>query len=322
MGDFDSSKLRLKECLKAGEISHLNLVIYKAYYTLYLIAKKENDITKALENLEQHNVFKERVQKRDIEHVLKSVQSLSKIEMLENEAKWQKEKTVEVEKKNKELDNFVYKVSHDLRGPISSLLGLHHVASLDIKDKNARHYFDMYHEQIKRLESIILDFIDLTRLKESKTITTLINFDNIIGQCIKSYNYLPNFNDIKFNINIDKTLSYCSDRSSINSILQNLIENAIKYADSAKAPFVNISILAVPKNQQLCIKIEDNGIGIPDNFKSSIFDMFFRANDTIQGSGLGLYILKTAVDRIHGSINFESTLGEGSTFEITLPLTS
>ena len=320
-GENNLAKQRFVECIVAGKTANHNLVIYKAYYSLYKLAKKENNLEEALEYLEKHLEFKERVQQRDMDHVLKSVQSLSKIEMLENEARWQKEKTDEVEKKNKELDNFVYKVSHDLRGPISSLLGLYNVVKLDIADENSLHYFNLYHEQIKRLESIILDFIDLTRLKESDIENSLIDFNKIISQCIKAYNYMPNFNTISFNTKIDKSIAFYSDKSSINSILQNLIENAIKYSNLSKDPFVNISISLTNTNKHLEIKVEDNGTGIHKKFQSKIFDMFFRANDRIQGTGLGLYILKTAVNRIKGHVSFSSEHKKGSTFVVTLPIT-
>ncbi len=320
-GNTKLAEQHLLDCTRLANKTRHNLVIYKAYNSLYEIAKSKNETEKALTYLELHVKYKELVQKRDVAHVLKSVQSLSKIESLEKEARWQKEKTEEIEKKNKELDNFVYKVSHDLRGPISSLLGLHHVASLDIKDKNALQYLNMYHEQIKRLESIILDFIDLTRLKESHTQHTPINFQKNISECIRSFNYLSNYPKINFDIHIEKGLDFRSDQSSINSILQNLIENAIKYADPNKKPFVKISIVKQTNTPHLCIKVEDNGIGIADNFKENIFDMFFRANDTVQGSGLGLYILKTAVERINGSLYFESEEGTGSLFEVKLPYT-
>lgn len=322
IGKNDLAKKRLEECIKEGDRSHHNLVIYKAYHSLYELAKKENRTTEALNYLEKHIEFKDKVQKRDVEHVLKSVQSLAKIEMLKNEAKWQKEKTEEVQKKNKELDNFVYKVSHDLRGPISSLLGLYNVVKLDVTDGKSIEYFDMYHEQIQRLESIILDFIDLTRLKESTLNNTPIDFKEIIDQCIRAYNYLPNFENIAISTNIDKAVEFCSDKSSVNSILQNLIENAIKYSNPRKEAFIKIDVSENDSNDQIILTIEDNGAGIHEEYKSKIFDMFFRANNNVQGSGLGLYILKTAVDRINGEVLLTSEYKKGSTFKVILPKTN
>lgn len=316
-GKVEQAKARLNECVEKGKDSHHNLILYRAYKALYTIAKDENRLEDALQLLEFHNANKDKVQKRDVKNVIKSLHAISKVEMLENEAIWQKEKKEEVEKKNKELDNFVYKVSHDLRGPISSLMGLHNVVKLDVDDTKSLKYFDMYHEQIQRLETIILDFIDLTRMKESKVVKSLIDFREIIDQCIKAYNYMPNFNSIDFKIDIEEPLEFYSDKSSVNSIIQNLVENAIKYSSSRKEPFVDIVVRS--NNNSIEIKVEDNGIGIQDKYKEKIFDMFFRANSNVQGSGLGLYILKTATERLNGEVNLVSEYNKGTCFTITLP---
>jgi signal transduction histidine kinase len=75
------------------------------------------------------------------------------------------------------------------------------------------------------------------------------------------------------------------------------------------------------KEGKLKIEVEDNGMGIAPDFQTKIFDMFFRANDRVDGTGLGLYILKRAVERLHGEVHFHSELGKGSTFTVTLPNT-
>ena len=320
VGKVDLAKQRLKECIKEGKYSHHNLIIYKAYFSLYTLSKNEGNIKEALNYLEKYNEFKDSIEKRNMASVLKSVQSISKIDLLEKEAHWHKEKTEEVEKKNKELDNFVYKVSHDLRGPISSLLGLYNVVKLDIEDEKSLKYFGMYQEQIQRLEKIILDFIDLTRIRESKIELSLIDFESTINQCIKAYNYMPNFDKINFQIQIEKNLTFYSDNSSVNSIIQNLIENSIKYASNRRSPFVKIVISKDSNSNHIIILVEDNGVGIQDDYKERVFDMFFRANSNIQGSGLGLYILKTATERLKGTIKLDSEYNKGSIFTITLPL--
>lgn len=318
-GKIDKAKTKLNECVEKGKDSHHNLILYRAYKALYQIAKNEKRLEDALKYLEHHNALKDKVQKRDVKNVIRSLHAISKVEMLEHEAKWQKEKKEEVEKKNKELDNFVYKVSHDLRGPISSLMGLHNVVKLDVEDAQSLKYFDMYHEQIQRLETIILDFIDLTRMKESKIVKSLIDFDSIIAQCISAYNYMPNFSSIDFKIEVNNSLEFYSDKSSVNSIIQNLVENAIKYSSSRRTPTVKISVQPTSGNNTLKVIVEDNGIGIQDEYKENIFDMFFRANSNVQGSGLGLYILKTATERLKGKVEFDSEYNKGTSFKITLP---
>ena len=111
-----------------------------------------------------------------------------------------------------------------------------------------------------------------------------------------------------------------SEWAIINTILQNLIENAIKYSKKENEPFVDIKIFI--DRQYIVIRVEDNGQGIPEQHQSNIFDMFFRANDKTQGSGLGLYILKRAVERLHGSIDVKSTLHIGSIFTVKLPVSN
>ncbi|MCB0495073.1 MAG: tetratricopeptide repeat-containing sensor histidine kinase [Cyclobacteriaceae bacterium] len=319
-GKTEKAKEKLLRCVDKGKNSHHNLILYRAYKALHQIARDENKVEEALMYLEKHNEHKDKVQKRDVKNVIRSLHAISKVEMLEQEAKWQKEKKEEVEKKNKELDNFVYKVSHDLRGPISSLMGLNNVVKLDIKDEKSLKYFGMYHSQIQRLENIILDFIDLTRIKESKIVKSKIDFNQLIDQCINAYNYMPNFDSINFSINVDKSLDFHSDKSSVNSIIQNLIENAIKYTSLKNSPFVEVDVSSTECKEYVKIIVRDNGIGIQEEYKGKIFDMFFRANSEVQGSGLGLYILKTATERLRGEVELESEYEKGTTFTITLPL--
>jgi signal transduction histidine kinase len=107
-----------------------------------------------------------------------------------------------------------------------------------------------------------------------------------------------------------------SEWGIVNTILQNLIENAIKYQQPGE-PFVSIVINKIRDN--INISVEDNGQGIHPDHQPRIFDMFFRANNNTQGTGLGLYILKRAVERLQGEISFQSKLHSGSTFTVLLP---
>lgn len=310
------AKEHLNRALKRGKnIKHYR-ILHRACYTLYQIEKSEQNQAAALAHLEQHLIFKDKVINKETKSVIQSIKSISKMEMLEREAHWQKEKTEEVELKNAELDTFVYKVSHDLRGPISSLLGLYEIVKLEVKDKNSLRYFNLYHSQIQRLHNILMDFINLTQIKEKRIEPVQIHFEKMINECIDVHQYYKNFDQITFDIEIEN-LDFKSDKSTINTVLQNLIENAIKYARNDVAPIINIGIYK--KDDQLYIEVEDNGIGINKNYQSRIFEMFFRANDKVQGSGLGLYILKKAVEKLRGSVQFESNINQGSKFQVLIP---
>ena len=316
LGNIALAKEHLAKVLEKGNKINHYLIMHKAYYTLYEIEKFENNTEAALQNLEQHLVFKDKVINKETKNVIQSIKSISEMEMLEREAHWQKEKKEEVELKNAELDTFVYKVSHDLRGPISSLLGLHQIVKIEIEDENSLHYFDLYHSQIQRLHGILMDFINLTQIREKKIEPVKIHFSKMIDECINAHRYYDNFEQISFDINIDN-LDFKSDRSTINTIVQNLIENAIKYARNDVSPIVHIKVYK--RNKQLHIEVNDNGIGINESYQQRIFEMFFRANDKVQGSGLGLYILKNAVEKLDGDVQFKSKLNEGSQFKVSIP---
>lgn len=219
--------------------------------------------------------------------------------------------------KNKELDTFVYRASHDLRGPIASLLGLHNLASIEVKDPHALSFLEMYHKQISRLNSVVVDLLELTKIKEKETRKELIDFVTIIGESVESFTQLKNFQQIAFKMEVDKNLHFESDRSLIATIIQNLIENAIKYANTDVEAFVAIK---VNKEKSLVkITVEDNGIGMSPEVKDRIFDMFFRASEKEIGSGLGLYILKNAIEKLGGTVEVESEPFKGSKFTVRLP---
>ncbi len=222
--------------------------------------------------------------------------------------------------KNNELDTFVYRASHDLRGPIASLLGLHNIVQYEIKDPAALEFFTMYNIQIKRLNDTILSLIEITKIKDIEATKTDINFSEIIDGSINSFANLPLFNLIEFNIDINVKATFVSDRSLLTTIIQNLVENAIKYADNKEKPYVNIEIKNKGPQNDLYIVVSDNGIGIPASLHSKIFDMFFRGTEQAIGSGLGLYILKNAVQKLKGKIMLQSEQKKGTTFEIILPV--
>ncbi|MBN8651795.1 MAG: sensor histidine kinase [Cytophagales bacterium] len=221
-----------------------------------------------------------------------------------------------IEAKNAELDGFFYRISHDLKGPISSLLGLSHLAKIEVTDPKAIEYLDRQHEQVDRLNQMIRGLINLTRLNNTSLSREKIDFVNLVDTCINSLQGLSKFPRIRFVKDVATGINYEAEWVMLNAILQNLIENAIKYSQEADA-FVRITIRE--QDEMVLLEVEDNGLGIPEEHQAKIFEMFYRATDSASGSGLGLYILKRSVDRLKGKIKITSKEGEGSTFTIQLP---
>ncbi len=316
MGNYKLANDYLHEALEQSDKFKISIIAIKAYYHLYLLNKSQGNTPQAFTYLENYLQLKERVINNETLHVIKSYEEKSRMEKLELEARVQREKREIIEAKNDELDSFFYRVSHDLKGPIASLQGLYSLVKADITDPVALPYFEMYRSQVNRIHNIVMGLINLTQMKHLEASKEKIDFTSLINECINSYGYLESFKKMKFIIDIQSDIEFYSEWAIINTILQNLIENAIKYS-SPVDPFVKV--LISQNEKEVRIVVEDNGLGIADNHQAKVFDMFYRANVRANGSGLGLYILKRAVERLNGQINLSSKLNEGSVFTVVLP---
>ncbi len=224
----------------------------------------------------------------------------------------------QLRERNNELNTFMYKASHDLKGPLASTLGLINIAKLEIKDQVALRYMQMIKKGASRLDTIIHDLLQLTRIKQGSTFIEIIDFEDLISDVLRSLENLPGYNDIDFQLKIDQKHEYYNDIKFMTSIIQNLIENAIKYSKpTAKHKVVKINVAG--RNGTTLVKISDNGIGVEKKLQENIFDMFFRGTEVSKGSGLGLFIVKNAVEKLKGNISIESEKGKGTTFTLNLP---
>ncbi len=224
-----------------------------------------------------------------------------------------------LEEKIKELDTFIYRSSHDLKGPLASLQGLLNVAKSEIKDANTMQYLNLIERSVLHLDTILMDLLNITKITQGSLTIVDINLKEIVTNIISSFENLPEHQNIEWTLNFDDCPMLQLDKSLINNIFQNLILNAIKYRDKDKITSI-INIKTTCLENQLIVKIEDNGEGIPDNLQRNVFDMFFRGNTKSTGTGLGLYIVKNAVEKLGGKILLESEAKKGSIFTIYLPV--
>ncbi|MFN0049084.1 MAG: PAS domain S-box protein [Cytophagales bacterium] len=219
---------------------------------------------------------------------------------------------------NEELDGFVYRASHDLRAPLSSVLGLINLAKLDVKDDTALFYFDMMQKSIQKLSDVTQDLIDHAQNAGMGVTLVPINFNTIVRDIMDGMRFHDNAAKIRFDLQINSGIEFVADRLRLVLLFNNLLSNAIKYHDVSKeAPFIKVNIVISEKNAQ--IEVSDNGLGIEEEFQGKIFDMFFRANKSVSGTGLGLYIVKGAVDKMKGTIKLQSKPKQGTTFYVEIP---
>lgn len=223
----------------------------------------------------------------------------------------------ELQIRNNELDNFVYKVSHDLRAPLSSILGLVHLAGHEQNEDDIREYIGIIENRVKQLDNFINDVLSHSKNLKMEVRVDEINFREIIDNCYNELSYLPHSQNVLRKIAIDGP-DFHSDVWRIREVFRNLISNAIKYADPEKdCSYVAIDITI--NDMYAKIRVEDNGIGIDDESLPKIFEMFYRATTKAEGSGIGLYIVKNAIEKLGGEIKIDSKSTVGTTFDIILP---
>lgn len=225
----------------------------------------------------------------------------------------------EVQKVNRELDKFVYSVSHDLRAPLSSMLGIVQITEEDCEDEFIKQNLTMVKGSIHKLDGFIKDILDYSRNARTEVKKVEIDFDELLKDIIENLKYMDGADDrVKISVNIQQQAMLRSDKSRLKIILSNILSNAIRYRNpEATNPFVNVEISA--GQQGADIRISDNGIGIKQEMHEKIFEMFYRVSENSVGTGLGLYIVKEAVHILNGTIKVESEQGRGTTFIINIP---
>lgn len=318
-GDFDNAKYAAEKSLQYARENNIALIISDIYFLLYQIAKAESDNKTALHYLEDHIELKEKILSERSLKMIQSYEVTNRIKTLEIEAESQKEKADIIEKKNQELDHFFHRVSHDLKGPITSLMSINSIAKSETNDDKILNFLGMSQTQISRINMILDELIKLTRVTSTPENFEIINFDELIDQCLLSLSSMKNFENVKIERKVSANLSYKAPWALINSILQNLIENGIKYSKAeGDSSFLKIEVSK--NNKNLIVSVQDNGIGMSEEVQKNVFDMFYRASGDLEGSGLGLYIMNRAVEKLGGSILLESAENVGSTFTVKLPL--
>ncbi len=230
-------------------------------------------------------------------------------------------KITELSNAYKELDNFAYSVSHDMKGPLMSIMGAMNIvnSSENKNDKTVLMMLDLIEKASIQLSEFIenmhvyyknnrgqlkIDPVDVYEIKNE--------IESLLGlKCLQEKITLT------FQVSSNNNL-YRTDVTKLKTIVNNLVSNALKYQRPEETQkFVNANLHIL--NDQLTFTVEDNGMGIDEKYLKSIFELFFRATTEVSGSGFGLYNVKEIVTTLGGTIDVKSTVNKGSVFSVTLP---
>jgi signal transduction histidine kinase len=227
-------------------------------------------------------------------------------------------KNAQLRKVNAELDRFVYSASHDLRAPLSSLLGLIDLARKSTDPKEIESYLEMMKGRIHHLDDFIKEIIDYSRNERMEVLRQPVNLHQLVKETATNLQHLDGADQINIHNEIPVDLVLPSDAMRLKIVVNNLMNNAIKYHDHNKDDrYIRIS--TIPSERGLNFLVCDNGMGISAEHHDKVFNMFYRASDKSKGSGLGLYIVRESLVQLGGSVSLKSELGAGSTFTVLLP---
>ncbi|AUO00046.1 hypothetical protein C0V70_18435 [Bacteriovorax stolpii] len=228
----------------------------------------------------------------------------------------------EIQEKSDEMKEFSYRTSHDLKSPLMTIGNLSDCILEDLEDHNLEHV-KVNAERVKKLtvklSKLIEDILTLTKADVMDEEKSLFSFDEYIKEVQEKYDYIIKENNVKIEGSFNQKKDFLVQKTRLTQVLDNLVSNSIKYFNKdSKDPYVRINVFNDPN--KIYIQVEDNGKGIPAEKHNQVFGMFKRFdNSDIQGSGLGLYIIKKNMQKLNGHLSFESN-PSGTTFYLEFKL--
>ncbi len=287
-------------------------------FSIFLYSYMKNTLQKEEENMRMLEESNEEIQLQN-ELIKNSNNKLEEAKFIiekrnENLDKQVKERTKELLVANEELETFLYRSSHDIQGPIATLKGICYIAKNEGEESE---YLKMIDENIIQLDQRVKSVNSVFEVKHRQTTIEPFLVNELIDEILSEQSKSMNYADISSCLDIDESLVLRSDKQLFSIIIREMIRNAINFRIGV---FVTIKIKAFRLGfGHIKLIFEDNGQGISEEVKDMIFDMFKRGNERSLGSGLGLYTLRMAVNKLHGKVKLINNGGLGASFELILP---
>ena len=224
-----------------------------------------------------------------------------------------------LKQKNDELETLVYRVSHDLKGPLASVAGLFQLLEHEEETlENLKYYLNLIQESTVKLENTLSSLLEIGLSSNGGLATQELNVRDCIEELINGFNGYPGREDVILLLSANRELTLNTEEQTFYSVMQNLIENSIKY----RKPYITDTVTKISARRYkngIKIKVKDNGQGMSRQVQRRAFDMFYRGNQISEGSGLGLFIVKSNVEKLGGEIRIRSQVDHGTEMWIYLP---
>ncbi|MDO1444978.1 tetratricopeptide repeat protein [Rhodocytophaga aerolata] len=306
----------------------LLLVVCGLLYSRITLKKKANLILRTQNEAigyQKNKIEQQNKLLKEANKVIEDQNQLLELDKIELEEKV-KEKTMALMEAythllqaTEEMDILVYKSSHDLRGPLATILGLCNIAFIDVKEKTALTYFNLLAKNATRMDALLHRLLKVNHVKHAEIHSTLLQPTQLISDAIAAVATTDGYAAMQFYIESEPELNLYSDPDLVKTVLENLLQNSIHYRSLTVDNPPSVWLKAERYGNAVRFMISDNGIGIEKEYVSKLFTLFSKVSSRSQGSGLGLYIAKAAVSRVQGSIRYCSELTEATTFEVIIP---
>ncbi len=277
------------------------------------IQTKQQSLEEALEEISSQ---KEEIQQKNyaLQHVNQQLE-----QKVEERTTKLKSTLLQLLQTNKELDTFIYRASHDLRGPISRLIGLVNLIRIDPQQEAILKHIDFVEFTAQKMDNMLDKLMNIHAIHSGQIDFEHIDLERFIQSIKKKFQSQMSHQNVFLMTKLPAEKYLVSDLILLNIIVSNLLENTIQFANP-KSEVFSIAKLEIKVNEEFIhIKVIDNGLGIDPEIQDRIFDMFFRGHANSQGNGLGLYLVKKATEKLNGQIHFKSEPEKLTSFSVILP---
>lgn len=295
-------------------LQQANREIKEQHEEIQTQAEELTEANRTLANLNRELKEKQEEIQAQAEELSEANQTISQINRnLESEVE---KRTKELRQAYKELDTFFYRSSHDFRRPLTTFMGLAEVARITVKDPAALELFEKVRDTAMALDKMLIKLQSISDVGTQELHYRSVMIKEIFDAVCDNYRSEIERKKIIVTSDVQLTRPFFSYPVLIKVILENLLENSIQFC-SMIDPKIQFS--ATESEDYIILEIADNGHGIPAEYHHQIFEMYFRGSHYSKGNGLGLYIVKKAVEKLSGEIMFKSEVDRGTVFSIRLP---
>jgi signal transduction histidine kinase len=217
-----------------------------------------------------------------------------------------------------ELERFIYRASHDLRGPLSRLIGLCNVAALEVSDVQALDYLYRIACAANEMDEMLHKVLKIEVVKQKELNKAPVSLPEIVAEAMETVLKEEGQPELAYELHIPPALIY-TDAFLLELAIENLLRNAVQYRITSTRIETLITVSSREEGDRLILTITDNGTGILPEHQPRLFEMFFRGSELSKGPGLGLYITWLCMKRLGGSVHLIESRPQFTAFELQVP---